>query len=255
MKPGKTITVIVVSRGLDALLRLCLEHIVRSLEVAGFQDSKASVAVMDNASAFSYGEDITELAEVVRLDTHHAFSTACNKGAELFPASYYLFVNNDVFLHAETIDNMLSVIDSCDRAAVCGARLVYPDGTIQHNGVVFGPGEKGPYHENCGLASSVLPRIEGACQAVTGACMLVKRQAFEQADGFDESYAFGLEDIDLCLRLRQSGWLIYCARAVDSLHLEATTPGRTEMDIPSRELFMKRWKHRYTIDGRDNYGT
>lgn len=79
--------------------------------------------------------------------------------------------------------------------------------------------------------------------------MLIRDTVWQQIDGLDEAYPFGLEDIDFCLRARQNGWRVVCDSSVDSLHFEAATPGRSKLDRSSRQLFMKRWTRRYMIDG------
>ncbi len=126
---------------------------------------------------------------------------------------------------------------------------MFPDGTIQHRGVVFGAGPTGPYHVDRRRPGHLVPRRDAEFQAVTGACMLVDGGAWQELGGFDESYPFGLEDIDFCLRARQRGRRVVCADGVDSLHFESMTPGRVELDVPSRRQFMQRWRERYTIDG------
>ena len=78
---------------------------------------------------------------------------------------------------------------------------------------------------------------------------LVEGDIFRRLNGFDETFPFGLEDVDFCLRVRQAGHRIVCCQETDSLHFESMTPGRVELDIPSRHLFMERWKNRYTVDG------
>jgi GT2 family glycosyltransferase len=129
------------------------------------------------------------------------------------------------------------------------SRLLFPDGTIQHCGVVFGAGAVGPYHLHRRQPAHTLSRSACEYQAVTGACMLVDGEVFRSLQGLDESYPFGLEDIDFCLRVRQSGRRIYCMNDTESLHFESMTEGRVGLDIPSRRLFMDRWAGKYAIDG------
>ena len=126
---------------------------------------------------------------------------------------------------------------------------MFPDGTIQHCGVVFGRGRQGPYHWSRGRPGQLVSRYPGEWQAVTGACMLVRRAVWRELEGLDERYGFGLEDIDFCLRARQRGWRVLCCNDVDSLHFESTTPGRQALDVPSRKRFMRQWKGRFTVDG------
>jgi GT2 family glycosyltransferase len=164
-------------------------------------------------------------------------------------ASLLLLLNNDVLLHEQALAGMLAVLDTEPGAAICGTRMVFPDGTIQHNGVVFGPRRIGPYHVDRRRPSRLVPRAVREFQAVTGACMLVRAERWQELGGLDDSYSFGLEDIDFCLRARQRGARVFCAGNVDSLHFESMTPGRIEFDVPSRRLFMERWEGRYTLDG------
>ena len=242
---------IIVSRGLAALLRECLGSLDRAMELIRGRGWTTGVTVVDNASAPSLRGQLDDAPahDILRFDTHHSFAAACNAAAQAYPADLYLFLNNDVLLHKLALHHMAAVFEADRRTAVCGTRMVFPDDTIQHAGVVFGPGEKGPYHDHRKEASLLIPRITRDCQAVTGACMLVEGDIFRRLNGFDEAFPFGLEDVDFCLRVRQAGHRIVCCQETDSLHFESMTPGRVELDIPSRRLFMERWKDRYTVDG------
>jgi GT2 family glycosyltransferase len=244
------ITVIIVSKGLEMMLRFCLEQLVRSLKQIE-PVIQYHIIVVDNASALPYSSlDLSAAGiQVMRADTHVSFSRACNIAAGFKPNDLYLFLNNDVLLHEQAISSMLNLILSGQRIGICGSRLLFPDNTIQHCGVVFGSGDKGPYHCCYKAANHLVSRMDREYQAVTGACMLVKRELWDEVNGMDEVYDFGLEDIDFCLRARQQGWGIICCNKVDSLHFEAMTPGRIERDVPSRKRFMDIWKGRYCIDG------
>ena len=248
MPPG--ITAVVVSVGLDGLLRHCLACLARALAATG---RTARIVVVDNASPLPYrAEELRTAApavELVRCDLQRGFGAANNLAAARFPAELLLLVNNDVLLHERAVAVMLALLEATPGAAACGARLVFPDGTIQHRGVVFGAGGTGPYHVDRRRPGHLVPRLDGEFQAVTGACMLVDGSLWRDLGGLDESYPFGLEDIDFCLRARQRGRRVVCAGGVDSLHFESMTPGRVELDVPSRRLFMERWQERYTIDG------
>lgn len=244
------ITVIIVSRGLDALLKHCLETLHRALKTTNNQGGH-SVVVVDNGSEAPYSRDEMSAlgAQLVRFDKPRSFARANNVAAISIPNDCYLLLNNDVFLAEDAITSMLRVMDRRPNAGICGSRLVFPDGTIQHCGVVFGEAEAGPYHIYRKKAGDLVPRVNREWQAVTGACMLVKREVWEELSGLDESYPFGLEDIDFCLRARQRGWRIFCCNDTDSLHFESMTPGRVELDVDSRRLFMQRWQGRYGVDG------
>lgn len=244
------LTVIIPSRGLLPLLEQCLRALRRSLAVAGLAE-QSTTAVVDNASSppLTPRRLAAAGAELLRLDAHHSFSQANNLAARRWPAAHYLLLNNDVLLQPETVGEMLGLLDRLPQAGICGARLVFPDGSLQHAGVVFGSGKIGPYHLLRGKPSQLMPRLDREFQAVTGACLLVRHQLWQELDGLDDDYSFGLEDVDFCLRARQLGWRIFCCQGSESLHFESLTPGRSQLDIPSRQLFMSRWQGRYTIDG------
>ncbi|MBU4275229.1 MAG: glycosyltransferase [Proteobacteria bacterium] len=249
MSPNQ-LTVIIPSRGMLAILEQCLAALGRSLEAAGLRE-QSTVAVVDNATAppLPPKRIAAAGAELLRLDAHHSFSQANNLAARRWPAANYLLLNNDVLLQPETIAEMLGLLERIPQAGICGARMVFPDGTLQHAGVVFGPGKQGPYHLLRAQPSHLMPRVDREFQAVTGACMLIRHELWQELGGLDESYPFGLEDIDFCLRTRQIGRPIFCCQGSESLHFESMTPGRVKLDVGSRELFMSRWQGRYTIDG------
>jgi GT2 family glycosyltransferase len=242
-----SITAVIPSRGLDALLRICVEHLAAALAAAGGDGHR--IVVFDNASLVPYRRDAFGLpVDLLRADTHHSYAAACNAGAARAPNDWLLFLNNDVLLQRRTLADMLAT--SADRrTGICGARLVFPDNSIQHCGVVFGPDQRGPYHDHRHQPSALVPRAARRLQAVTGACMLVRSECFAQLGGFDEGYPFGLEDIDMCLRARQAGWQVLCDQGSDSLHFESMTEGRVDLDVPSRRHFMAKWRGRYGIDG------
>jgi len=244
------ITAVVVSRGLDTLLRFCLENLRRALDRAGDPERHA-VVVVDNASETPYEPKRLgdRIARLVRFDVPRSFARACNAGVRARPNDFVFLLNNDVLLADDALAHMLETLEASSRAGVCGSRLLFPDGTIQHCGVVFGAKGRGPYHVARGRPSHLVSRGVVEYQAVTGACLLCRGALWEALGGLDEDYPFGLEDIDLCLRARQTGWRVVCANGVDSLHFESMTPGRVELDVPSRRLFMERWEGRYELDG------
>ena len=241
-----TLCAIIVSRGLDEMLRFCLKSLFESAD--RLHDS-VEVIIADNASPRPYTESSfsDRRIRVLRFDVQTGFAAACNRAVKECGTEKLIFLNNDVFLDCSSLNIMLQ--NSC-RAdiGVVGSWLYFPDGRVQHRGVVFGNDDIGPYHLNRGQFLEPLCPFE-EYQAVTGACLMVNRMLFNQLGGFNESYEFGLEDIDFCLRVRQHGYRVICANAGRPMHFESFTPGRVELDVPSRHLFLKHWRGKYTIDG------
>lgn len=245
--PG--ITVIIVSKGLDTMLEFCIRNVNQALAVA-VEMSQSHIVLVDNASPFPYDFTCDDgKIRTIRFDSPASFAKACNRAASSCSNDLYLFLNNDVLLAERAILSMARVLSESPRVGICGSRLLFPDHSIQHCGVLFGKGDRGPYHCYRTCPAHLVPRATGEFQAVTGACMLVKNQVWQEAEGFDESYPFGLEDIDFCLRARQRGWKVFCSNETDSLHFESMTQGRVELDVLSRKLFMEGWRGKYCIDG------
>jgi GT2 family glycosyltransferase len=251
---GAGISVIIPSRGLDALLAVCVAHLQAALAgVGGAGAAGHRIVVFDNASPVPYQAAALQApaagveVELLRADQHHCYAAACNLGAAQAPNDWLLMLNNDVLLHPLALRDMLAAAQP-SRVGICGTRMVFPDGSIQHCGVVFGDGDRGPFHDERGRPSTLVPRSLRHLQAVTGACMLLRQCCFDALGGFDQGYPFGLEDIDLCLRARRLGWQVVCEQGGDSLHFESMTDGRVAMDVPSRRHFMQQWQGRYSID-------
>jgi len=247
-----SMTVVIPSRSLTGLLRQCLSSLEDAASFAGID--RMRVVVVDNASPVPYRRSdlTTDLdLELVRFDAPRSFSRASNAGAVAGgDCDRVLYLNNDVLLHRRALLDLCSTADTYG-AGVTGARLVYPDDTIQHCGVLFDGGDRGPYHHLHWVPSHLVPRRPRVLQAVTGACFLVDRPLVDRLGGFDEQFPFAYEDIDFCLRARQTGATIVCAQGVDSIHLQGSSRDERAyaLERQSRALFFARWRGRFNIDG------
>jgi GT2 family glycosyltransferase len=172
-----------------------------------------------------------------------------NAAARRATGDVLVFLNNDIeALASGWLDALCAQAERDDVGAV-GARLIYPDGRVQHCGVVLGMGGaaghvlKGLFPGAPGyLAMAVTAR---ECSAVTGACLASRRNVFEQHDGFDESLGVDLNDIDYCLRLQRFGLRVLYEPAAELVHHES--PSRGTAGDPSDILrFLERWKGHIT---------
>lgn len=170
---------------------------------------------------------------IVAMDESFNWSRACNLGAAAAgPDAHLLFANDDIEMLSADWDDTLVQALARDEVGGVGARLLYPDLTVQHAGIVFGMGEGAPEHEgrhaafdDPGPDDRWIARRTVA--AVTGAFLGVRRDRYEAVGGFDEERLFvGHNDIDFCLRLRSRGWRILYEPAIEALHLEGATRGR-----------------------------
>jgi GT2 family glycosyltransferase len=190
----------------------------------------------------------------VRRETSGGFAVACNEGAAASSREWLLFLNNDTEPQAGWLDSLMATAVSNPHAAVVGSKLLFPDGTVQHAGVVFGQ-DGFPRHLYAGFpADHFAVNRERRVQAVTAACVLVRRDAFESIGGFDTAYRNGLEDVDLCLRLGRDGWEVrYCPTSV-VVHLESATRGRRSSDHQDGErLYRERWRGEVRRDDLEHY--
>ncbi len=186
---------------------------------------------------------------VLSNDRNLGFARACNQGAADARGEYVLFLNNDTVPHPDWLSSMVAVADSDPSIGIVGARLLYPDGTVQHAGMELVQGI--PDHVLRGAAADD-PRVTGQrdLDMVTGACLMIRRDLFAQIGGFDAQFVNGAEDVDLCLRARQAGCrVVYCGAAVVDHH-EAQTEGRFDHVQENVKRFVDQWGGHFGADGR-----
>jgi O-antigen biosynthesis protein len=178
----------------------------------------------------------THTIRVIREECPFNFSLLCNRGAREARGEYLLFLNNDTeVLSPEWLERMLALAQLGHVGAV-GARLLYPNGTIQHSGIVNY--EVGPGHPFVGdpieLLNYYRSTMDGNWLCVTAACMLVSKDKFMAAGGFDEELAVAYNDVALCFALHRKGY--YNAVAQESVlhHYESKSRGLDAEDEDSR---------------------
>ncbi len=157
------------------------------------------------------------------------FSRVCNELAAMTSARVILLLNDDVSVIAPGwLEEMLAHLAD-PAVAIVGAKLLYPDRTVQHGGVIIGLAGL------CDHANRHLVRTAPgyACRAivaqefsaVTGACMLIRRPVYEAVKGLDEGYPSAFNDVDLCLRVRELGYRVVFAASAELVHHESQTYG------------------------------
>ncbi len=247
------VSIVVPVRDREALTERCLTAIAADPPNVAWELIVVDDGSTDGTPALL--ESLEEPMRALRRPASGGFAAACNEGAAAARASdWLLFLNNDTLPEAGWLDAMLALASERPRTAVVGSKLLYPDGTVQHAGVVFGQ-DGYPRHLYAGLPGDH-PAVgrERRLQAVTAACALVRRDAFDAAGGFDTGYRNGLEDVDLCLRLGEAGWDVrYCPTGVLT-HMESVTRGRRSPDRSEGErLYRERWRDKVRRDDLDVY--
>jgi GT2 family glycosyltransferase len=222
------------------------------------EDVECEIVVVDDASTditpellARYGDQIVS----VRHAQNRGFATTCNDGAAAASGEYLVFLNNDTLPRPGWLDALVAYAQAQPAAAVVGSKLLYPDGTIQHAGVVICRSDRHPRHVYRGFpAEHPAVNRSGKLQIVTAASMLVKRDTFQEAGGFDASFINGYEDVDLCLRLGEMGHEVhYCAESV-VVHFEsASRAGRADEALHNNRLYDQRWRDRVRPDDIERY--
>lgn len=238
-------SIVIPVHGRAALTGRCLDAVVADLPAG------CEVVVVDDASTDStpgllagYGDAI----RVLTLAENGGYARACNEGAAAATGERLLFLNNDTEPRPGWLAALGGYADAHPAVAVVGAKLLYPTGAMQHAGVVIGQ-DGYPHNLYAGMpADHPAVNRSRALQAVTGACMLVRRGDFERVGGFDTGFLNSLEDVDLCLRLGEAGAEVhYCHEAV-VIHLESASRGREDRFERSVALWRERWRERARRD-------
>lgn len=158
---------------------------------------------------------------------NRGFSGANNLGVRRSHGEKLILLNSDVFPnHNEWIESLCSCLDENTDYGMIGAKLLYPDGSIQHRGMQFVYSESWSVWLNKHPLAGLDPRIDNADvltekPAVTGACLAINRELYDKIGGFDEGYLIGdFEDSDLCLKVHAEGFKIGYLPSVILTHLE-----------------------------------
>jgi GT2 family glycosyltransferase len=169
-----------------------------------------------------------------------------NLAARSSNGTHLLFMNADV--EGASAGWMTALLEHSQRPEIgaVGARLLYPDGRVQHAGVVVGLGGGVAWHVFCFCPVDRSGYLDQAkvirnTSAVTGACMMVRREVFDAVGGFDEELPLAYNDIDFCLRLRQTGYRVVYTPFAELAHDESSTRGRVPPDGGAVATMKKRW--------------
>lgn len=251
----KASIIIPVRNKLDFTAR-CLQSITASPPRVNHE-----IIVVDNASDDGTRDFLEEKASqgqlnAVRNDPPRPFSASCNQGARIASGDYLVFLNNDTEAFPGWLDEMVGVSERDSRIGAVGAKLLYPDGTIQHAGVAFHYFKKarryGPYHifrKFPRYAPAVMKEREFQC--VTGACLLSPKNVFLEMDGFDERFINCFEDVDYCLRLRQRAYRVVYTPRAELIHYEGQTLGRNDNILQSDRVLREKWEGKLKDDDLD----
>jgi GT2 family glycosyltransferase len=253
------VTIVIPTRDRVDLLARCIDSITSRSTYSPYD-----IVIVDNGSTLpesrSYFEQVTRDARIstLRVDEPFNFSRLNNLAAAQARGTLLCFLNNDMeVITPHWLDEMVSLANQEDVGAV-GAMLYHPDDTIQHAGVILGMGGVAAH------AHRDIPRgqagyfgraaLTQALSAVSAACLMVRKMAFERVGGFDEALAVAYNDVDFCLRLRHAGLRNVWTPFAELYHYESASRGADtkgtarERLLSEAEVLRTRWKDALDAD-------
>jgi len=246
----QSISVIIVNYNAGPLLTQCVQAALQQTE---------QVIVIDNASSDS---SLPELEarfptdshlQIVRLDSNAGFAAGCNIGLGTSTQPYILFLNPDCILQENSLQRMAQVLESDSHIGMVGGFLINPDGSEQGGGrraiptpwrafvrafglyrlAIYWPQLFFDFH----LDKQPLPQSPVEVEAISGALMLVRREAIDDVGSWDENYFLHCEDLDWCMRFKQKNWKIVFVPDAPVTHFQGTCSR-------SRPFFVAWHKHK-----------
>lgn len=241
----------------------CLEGLFRYAST-----ESPEVIVVDNHSNDGTPDALRSRFPTVKLlvnAQNFGFARACNRGARQATGErYYLFLNSDAAVRAESLRLLLQWMESHPQTGICGPELRGP-----HDELVQMSWSLQPFLLNEWVRQSLSPsalrdsplkqalvrcaqRQSRSVPCLDGACLMVRRQAFEDLGGFDEAYQLYFEDSDLCLRARRKGWQVDFVAPAKVTHwlgqASRQTPGTTSLIYQqSHILFYRKHAARWAV--------
>ncbi|MRR53110.1 MAG: glycosyltransferase [Deltaproteobacteria bacterium] len=251
--PTGTVTIIIPVYNRLEFTEKCLETLSRNTTAGSYELILVDNGSTDGTADFLQKQEI--ISKVISNPVNLGFAKACNQGAEVANGLYLVFLNNDTEPQPGWLDALLKTIQANPEIGAVGSKLLYPDSTIQHAGVVIVDDRNihDPLlgkHIYCGKPSN-LPQanIPFCYQALTAASLMISRSAFIDAKGFDECFWNGYEDVDLCFKLRELGYLIvYTPESVVIHHESKSGPERFAKAGQNIDLLHKKWRGKITPD-------
>jgi GT2 family glycosyltransferase len=246
------VSIIIVNYNAGDLLRRCVASVFAS-------DKKVEIIIIDNASDDTSVEHLllsfpeNQGLQVCRNEVNVGFAKACNMGAKMATGKHLLYLNPDTIVEPNAIILLAKTLDQNPSAGMVGGLIVNPDGSEQPGCRRSVPTPWLSLVKILGLSrlkwfrhslfsdfsnlQTPLPEQAISVEAISGACMMVRRQALLDVGGLDEEYFLHCEDLDWCMRFRQIGWEILFVPNAQLTHYQGTCSR-------GRPIFVEWHKHK-----------
>ncbi|MDD5404524.1 MAG: glycosyltransferase [Sulfuricella sp.] len=263
LAPQARVAIIIPTKNHGELVRQCIESIERTVREVAFD-----IVLIDHASddpaSLAYFETLKSRLRVLRYEGVFNFSAINNWAVSRLEREYshFLFCNNDIeAIKPGWLERMMELGQN-PSIGIVGAKLFYPDRkTIQHAGVCVGAfGRAEHYGKFLRLPDDRLEPgylgglvINHEVSAVTAACLLISKKAFDEVHGFDERIAVGFGDVDLCLKVGQKGYRVVFCPYAELVHHESYTRGTSAEDTHPEDTALYRDKWQALLNAGDFY--
>ena len=240
IKKTGSLSIVIPSKDHPAMLARCLKSLTDTVDISDIE-----LIVVDNGSEDKNRKAYEDLFERLRKNKHIGnieylhkeaefnFARMCNRGAKRARGEYILFLNDDTYFTDAKILKTLMEQAAAEGIGAVGAKLLYPDGRLQHAGI--SNLETGPAHKLCGISGDDHPYYNLAMTkmnmiGVTAACLMIKNSRFTGVGGFDESFKVAYNDVDLCMRLIEAGYRNVQRNDCCLIHDESVSRGNDLLD-------------------------
>ncbi len=190
------------------------------------------IIIVDNASTDGtnkYLEELSDLYKNIKIISNKenlGFAVANNQAAEIAEGKYLVLLNNDTIVHPGWLISLIEIVENKNEVAIVGSKLLFPDGTIQHAGVNIVKDEINnidinPWHIGYKQKDKKEYNKITEMQAVSGACMLIRKDVFFECGKLNEEYWNGYEDVDFCFKVISQNYKIIYQPASVITHFES----------------------------------
>lgn len=230
IKDEPLVSIIIPNKDHTDDLDICLQSIFNKSTYKNYE-----IIIVENNSTenetFEYYEKIKqhEKVQVVYWEREFNYSAINNFGVQYAKGEHILLLNNDVeIINEDWLEQMVMFSQRSDVGAV-GVKLYYSDDTVQHAGVIVGvggvAGHSHKYFDRNNPGFMARASIIQNLSACTAACLMIPRKVYEEVGGLEEGYAVAFNDVDLCMKIRNKGYLIVYTPYTELYHYESKSRG------------------------------
>ena len=221
LKETPTVSIIIINYNGKELLKQCLT----SLEKINYNSFK--IILVDNNSTDDSVDFVTKNFSkiiLIKLEENRGFAEPNNIASKIAKGKYLLFLNNDTIVTENFMTELLNIIESDKKIAICQSLLLKPDGGVDSSGDFIDP--LGVVYN-----SKTIPKKEREISSARGACMLIRKHVYDELDGFDEQFFVSFEDVDLGWRAWIKGYKVMLASKSLVYHVGGQTIEKIKFNL------------------------